>query len=86
MSALALARAHRPDLVLVDIRLPGLSGFDVMDRLREDPDLCATPVVAISACDDEENVRDARRRGCVGYLSKPFSPDTLFRAVAAWAK
>ncbi len=85
-SALELARAHRPDLVLLDIRLPGLSGFEVVERLRADPDLRETPVVAISAHDGEEEVRDARRFGCVGYLSKPFSSETLFRAVAAWAK
>ena len=86
LSALALARAHRPDLVLMDIRLPGLSGLDVIEQLKGDADLCDTPVIAISAGDGEEEVRDARRRGCVGYLSKPFSSDALFRAVAAWTK
>jgi two-component system, cell cycle response regulator DivK len=68
-----LARRHRPDLVLMDIQLPEVSGIDIIKLLKEDEDLRAIPVIAITAFamkGDEERIRES---GCEGYLSKPIS-------------
>ena len=69
--ALDLARKHRPDLILMDIQLPGVSGLEVTKWLKEDAQLKAIPVVAVTAFamrGDEERIREA---GCEAYLSKP---------------
>jgi two-component system cell cycle response regulator DivK len=85
--ALALARAHRPDLVLMDIQLPEVSGLEVTKWLKDDEDLCEIPVIAVTAFamkGDEERIRQG---GCEAYLSKPISIglfiDTVRRFVDA---
>ena len=73
LQALALARAHRPDLILMDIQLPEISGLEVTKWLKEDDDLTHIPVVAVTAFamkGDEERIRDG---GCEAYISKPIS-------------
>jgi two-component system, cell cycle response regulator DivK len=68
-----LARQHRPDLVLMDIQLPEVSGIDIIKLLKEDEELRKIPVIAITAFamkGDEERIRES---GCEGYLSKPIS-------------
>ncbi|MFM7345471.1 MAG: response regulator [Tagaea sp.] len=79
--ALALARSGHPDLVLMDIQLPGLSGMEVTRRLKADPDLRDIPVVAVTAFalrGDEEKIMDS---GCSAYISKPVSIDRLLDVV-----
>ncbi|HSR75907.1 MAG TPA: response regulator [Xanthobacteraceae bacterium] len=71
--ALDLARRHRPDLILMDIQLPEVSGLDVTKWLKADPVLKSIPVVAVTAFamkGDEERIREG---GCEAYLSKPIS-------------
>src|SRR5262249_16402041 len=73
IEALDLARKHRPDLILMDIQLPEVSGLEVTKWLKEDPELKAIPVVAVTAFamkGDEERIREG---GCEAYLSKPIS-------------
>lgn len=73
MEALDLAREHRPDLILMDIQLPEVSGLVVTKWLKEDDDLAAIPVIAVTAFamkGDEERIRQG---GCEGYISKPIS-------------
>jgi len=73
IEALALARAHRPDLILMDIHLPDVSGLEVTKWIKGDPELCRIPVVAVTAfamSGDEERMRQG---GCEAYLSKPIS-------------
>ena len=73
MEALSLAREHRPDLILMDIQLPEVSGLEVTKWLKEDPELKSIPVVAVTAFamkGDEERIREG---GCEAYLSKPIS-------------
>jgi two-component system, cell cycle response regulator DivK len=70
---LDLARKRRPDLILMDIQLPEVSGLEVTKWLKEDPELQAIPVVAVTAFamrGDEERIREG---GCEAYLSKPIS-------------
>ena len=72
-NVLDLARKHRPDLILMDIQLPEVSGLEVTKWLKEDPELKAIPVVAVTAFSmrgDEERIR---KGGCDAYLSKPIS-------------
>src|SRR6202158_5992163 len=73
IEALDLARRHQPDLILMDIQLPEVSGLEVTKWLKEDPDLKEIPVVAVTAFamkGDEERIRQG---GCEAYLSKPIS-------------
>jgi len=71
--ALELAREHRPDLILMDIQLPEVSGLEVTKWLKEDDQLKKIPVVAVTAFamkGDEERIREG---GCEAYISKPIS-------------
>src|SRR5512141_551001 len=73
IEALDLARKYRPDLILMDIQLPEVSGLEVTKWLKDDPELKAIPVVAVTAFamrGDEERIREG---GCEAYLSKPIS-------------
>src|SRR5690242_2313084 len=73
IEALELARKHHPDLILMDIQLPEVSGLEVTKWLKEDPELQTIPVVAVTAFamkGDEERIREG---GCEAYLSKPIS-------------
>ncbi len=73
MEALDLAREHKPDLILMDIQLPEVSGLVVTKWLKEDEDLAPIPVIAVTAFamkGDEERIRQG---GCEGYISKPIS-------------
>lgn len=73
MEALNLAREHRPDLILMDIQLPEVSGLEVTKWLKEDDQLREIPVVAVTAFamkGDEERIREG---GCEAYISKPIS-------------
>lgn len=83
IAALRVARQHRPDLVLLDVELPRLSGLEVVRRLRQDPCLAAIPVLAISAFVSDSAVREALVAGCVGYLRKPVGPTEMLEAVHA---
>lgn len=68
---LALARAARPDLVLMDINLPGKSGADALRELRDDGDLCDVPVIAVSADARPDHVARMLELGFDAYLTKP---------------
>ena len=73
LQALSIAREHRPDLILMDIQLPEISGLEVTKWLKEDDDLASIPVVAVTAFamkGDEERIREG---GCEAYISKPIS-------------
>jgi len=73
MTALDLAREHKPDLILMDIQLPEVSGLEVTKWLKEDEELRSIPVVAVTAFamkGDEEKIREG---GCEGYIAKPIS-------------
>ena len=73
LAALSLARAHRPDLILMDIQLPAMSGLEVTRWLKAEAELAPIPVVAVTAFamkGDEERIRDG---GCAAYVAKPIS-------------
>ena len=81
MEALDIAREHRPDLILMDIQLPEVSGLEVTKWLKEDDSLKAIPVVAVTAFamkGDEEKIREG---GCEDYIAKPISVVSFIQTV-----
>jgi len=79
--ALELAREFHPDLVLLDVMLPDLSGLEVCRRMKADPELAATTVVMLTARAQSSDVGDAEEAGADGYFTKPFSPIALTQRV-----
>jgi two-component system, cell cycle response regulator DivK len=81
MEALKLAREHRPDLILMDIQLPEISGLEVTKWLKEDDHLKTIPVIAVTAFamkGDEEKIREG---GCEAYIAKPISVTNFLQTV-----
>jgi CheY-like chemotaxis protein len=79
--ALTTIQTERPDLVLLDVRMPKMSGLTVLRYLREDPELATIPVIMLSVVTSYPEVRSALQRGAVAYLSKPFELRELVRLV-----
>jgi DNA-binding response OmpR family regulator len=82
-TGLDLARQHTFDIVLLDLMLPDINGFDVCRRLRTDRATMLTPVVMLTALNDSENRLRGFRVGANAYVTKPYGMDELFRAIAA---
>jgi two-component system cell cycle response regulator DivK len=81
LEAMRLAREHRPDLILMDIQLPEISGLEVTKWLKEDPDLRGIPIIAVTAFamkGDEEKIRQG---GCEAYIAKPISVSKFLETV-----
>lgn len=73
MEAIKLVREHRPQLILMDIQLPEVSGLEVIKWLKEDEDLRAIPVIAVTAFAMKGDEEKIRRAGCEDYVSKPIA-------------
>jgi two-component system, cell cycle response regulator DivK len=80
-AGLTAATAHRPDLILMDIQLPGIDGYEATRRLKADAALHAIPVIAMTAYELNEAEDKARAAGCDAYISKPYSPRQLLAKV-----
>ena len=81
MKGLNLARQHRPDLILMDIQLPTVSGLAVAKSIKQDDNLKAIPIIAVTAFamkGDEDRIREA---GCEAYIAKPISTPDFLRTV-----
>ncbi len=86
MEGWRMAREQRPDLILMDIQLPGVDGLEVTKWLKDDETLKSIPVIAITAFSmtgDEEKIREA---GCDAYISKPISLPDFLETVERFAK
>jgi len=79
--ALASIAARRPELILLDIRMPGVDGFEVCRRLRQDADTRDIPIVFLSAASEAEERVEGLRLGAVDFIAKPFSRDELLARV-----
>jgi two-component system cell cycle response regulator DivK len=79
--ALSIAREHRPDLILMDIQLPEVSGLEVTRWIKEDDEIKSIPVIAVTAFamkGDEEKIRNG---GCEAYIAKPISVSTFLETI-----
>jgi two-component system cell cycle response regulator DivK len=77
----AMAQTHHPDLILIDIQLPVVDGYEATRRIRAIPELAQVPIIAVTSyalSGDEAKTREA---GCDGYIAKPFSPRQLLAKV-----
>jgi len=74
---IAAARAETPDVILLDIQLPTMSGHEVARVLRGDPSLSATPVIAVTSYAMPGDREEVMAAGCTGYIEKPIDPDTF---------
>lgn len=85
-SALAMARKEHPDLIIMDLAMPGLDGWQAATQLKSDPKVADIPIIALTAFamrGDEERAREA---GCDGYLSKPCRPQTIREVVRRYLR
>ena len=80
-SALELVRQRPYDVALLDLRMPGMSGFEVARVLKRHPATREIPILAITALDDEDDRREATDAGCMGCVTKPFTEESLAAAV-----
>ena len=76
-----LGREPLPELILLDVMMPGLNGWQVFQRLREDPRWSAIPVVMLTALAQRADVERAVQLGVEGYLTKPFEPQDLIHTI-----
>ncbi|HSJ71297.1 MAG TPA: response regulator [Acidimicrobiia bacterium] len=79
--AKAALDAHAPDLLILDLGLPDMSGWDILDFVRESPSLDGLDVIVLSGYDDVEDIERGRTGNVASYLVKPFLPSDLRRAV-----
>jgi DNA-binding NarL/FixJ family response regulator len=78
-----MARRHRPDLILCDIMMPGMDGYEVLAALRADPGLCQIPFIFLTAKGEKKDLRHGMVSGADDYLTKPLALDDLLGAIRA---
>ena len=81
---LGLAAQHRPDLILMDIQLPGLDGYEVTRRLKANPELRAIPIIVVTSYALSGDEAKAREAGSDAYVTKPFSPRELLAKIRSF--
>ena len=80
---LVSASEHRPDIIVCDVMMPGMSGYEVVAALRRDPATAATPVILLTAMSERKHMREGMNSGADDYLTKPYKPDELCEAIDA---
>jgi len=78
MAGIELAKSKRPDLILMDLSLPVIDGWEVTRRIKADDKLNSIPVIAVTASAMQGDEERARAAGCDGYITKPIDEDLLF--------
>jgi len=81
-----LAMSERPDLIMMDIQLPGIDGLETTRRMRQSDHISHIPIIAITSyamAGDRERLIEA---GCTGYIEKPINPETIMGEIAAYLK
>lgn len=81
LQAIDIAKSVNPDLITLDLMMPGLTGFELCKLMTEDPDLSNTPIVIISAKDDPESKQKALASGARNYLNKPFLVEDFIEVI-----
>ncbi|MBI2855036.1 MAG: response regulator [Chloroflexi bacterium] len=80
-SALQTIKQERPDLVLLDVIMPGIDGLEVCRQIKADPNTSKAIVIMLSALASDKDIEDATKAGADGYIAKPFSPIGLLKRV-----
>ena len=81
VEAVALARSEHPDLILMDIQLPNLDGYEATRLIKGDPGVGSTRIIAVSSYAMRGDEEKARASGCDGYVTKPYSPVKLLAMI-----
>jgi DNA-binding response OmpR family regulator len=79
--AVEIAASVEPDLITLDLMMPGLSGFELCELLHQDPRFAAIPIIIVSARDDSESKARALRAGAIDYMIKPFDADEFIQKI-----
>jgi two-component system, cell cycle response regulator DivK len=79
--ALAAMAKERPDLILMEIQLPSMDGYEAMRRMRTDPALLSIPIIAVTSYAPNEEEQKARSAGCDDFVPKPYSPRVLLAKI-----
>lgn len=82
-TGIQVAQAHKPDLIVLDIMMPKMNGFEVCEEIRNDPAIAATPIIFLTACMTRKHKLRAFEIGADDYLVKPFQPDELLAHITA---
>ncbi len=77
----AAAERERPDLILMDIQLPGIDGYEATRRIKANPELSKTPIIAVTSYALSGDDQKAFSAGCDGYVTKPYSPRMLLAKI-----
>jgi len=81
LEGVAAAEREHPDLILMDIQLPGIDGYEATRRIRAVPALAAVPIIAVTSYALSGDEAKTRAAGCDGYVAKPFSPRQLLAKI-----
>jgi two-component system cell cycle response regulator DivK len=81
VTGVAKAKSDRPDIILMDIQLPVIDGYEATRRIKADPTLTPIPIVAVSSFAMKGDEEKARSAGCDHYVTKPYSPIQLLRMI-----
>ncbi|MEJ2690796.1 MAG: response regulator [Deltaproteobacteria bacterium] len=80
---LSLTKSVKPDLVIMDIEMPVMTGIEATARIKSDPETSSIPVLIFTCLGSEEDIRRAREAGCQGFLNKPISKEALQESINA---
>lgn len=83
LQALEIAQTIKPDLITLDLMMPGLTGFELCERMKNDPKFADVPIVIVSARDDAESKAKALQAGAIKYITKPFGVDEFIGTIKA---
>jgi two-component system cell cycle response regulator DivK len=83
-AGVATAKSDRPDLILMDVQMPILDGYEATRQIKADPALKATPIIAVSSFAMKGDEEKARAAGCDDYVTKPYSAMQLLRAIRGY--
>ena len=81
LKALDLARTHKPDIILLDVMMPLVNGYQVLETLRKDAELNNTPVIMLTAKSLQREIDEAMAKGATDYIVKPFNPADLIERI-----
>jgi len=84
ISGLEMVRERRPDVVLLDLDLPGISGIEVVQAIRRTPEIARTPVLAVTASVEPEDLERVRAAGMEDVLGKPYTVTELAQMLSRW--